>query len=66
MMTTQLSANRVFACARIATFGDAGRFATTATQIVKLGAAHGTFANNFNAVNVRRIEREYPFNAFTE
>lgn len=50
----------------VATFGDTRRFAAATTQIIELRTTHGALADDFDAVDVGRIEREHAFHAFTE
>ena len=43
---------------------DTGRLAATVAQVVELGAADLTAANDFNAFDHRRVDREYALDAF--
>jgi hypothetical protein len=51
---------------RIAALGDTGGLAGAAAQIIKLGAAHDTAADNFDRLDVRAVQREHALHAFAE
>src|SRR3569623_1391588 len=61
-----LGGNAFLGRARVAALGDARRLAGTATQIIELGTTHRALADHFDAVDVRRIEREDALDALTE
>ncbi len=45
-------------------FDDTGRLAATVAQVVELGATDLTAANDFDAFDHRRVDREYALDAF--
>src|SRR3569623_1411742 len=61
-----LGGNAFLGRARVAALGDARRLAGTAAQVIELGATHRALADHFDAVDVRRIEREDALDALTE
>src|SRR3546814_8993849 len=50
----------------IAALRNTRRFASAAAKIVKLRTTHGTLADDGNAVDVGRIEREHALDTFAE
>ncbi|CDO37734.1 hypothetical protein SPHV1_390003 [Novosphingobium sp. KN65.2] len=57
---------RVGTGANIAALGDAGALTGTTAQVVQLGTTHDAAANHGDRIDVRRVQRENAFHAFTE